>query len=48
MFMDIKHMTLEAETDDDAVIFYRKCGFKTTEFMHKNRGKRHICLLTVR
>jgi ribosomal protein S18 acetylase RimI-like enzyme len=38
-------MTLEAETDDDAVIFYRKCGFETTEFMHKKRGKRHTCLL---
>jgi len=23
-------MMIEAETDDDAIDFYRKCGFKTT------------------
>ena len=36
---------VEAETDDDAVIFYRKRGFETTEFIHEKRGKRHNCLL---
>jgi fructoselysine 6-kinase len=36
---------IEAETDDDAVVFYRKRGFKTIEFMHEKHGKRHTCLL---
>lgn len=36
---------IEAETDDSAVIFYRKCGFETIEFIHETRGKRHTCLL---
>ncbi|MCL1862327.1 MAG: GNAT family N-acetyltransferase [Defluviitaleaceae bacterium] len=38
-------MLLEAETDDDAVVFYRKVGFETTEFTHEKRGKRHYCFL---
>ena len=41
------HMSIEAETDDDAVTFYRKRGFKTTAFMHEKRGKRHTCLLEI-
>jgi|GEM_PF-149435 len=36
---------IEAETDADAVGFYRKCGFETIEFMHETRGKRYTCLL---
>jgi len=38
---------IEAETDDDAVEFYRKCGFTTHEFIHEKRGKRHTCVLKV-
>ena len=38
---------LEAETDDDAVEFYRKCGFITTVFQHPKKGKRHTCVLGV-
>ena len=29
--------TIEAETDDDAIGFYRKCGFETTE-LYKEYG----------
>jgi len=36
---------IEAETDDDAVNFYRKRGFVTHEFIHEKRGKRHTCIL---
>ncbi|MCL1844909.1 MAG: TIGR03960 family B12-binding radical SAM protein [Defluviitaleaceae bacterium] len=36
---------IEAETDDDAVNFYRKCGFTTREFFHETRGKRFACVL---
>jgi len=36
---------IEAETDDDAVNFYRKRGFATHEFIHERRGKRHTCVL---
>jgi len=38
---------IEAETDDDAVNFYRKRGFTTREFIHERRGKRHTCVLSV-
>ncbi|MDR3264006.1 MAG: GNAT family N-acetyltransferase [Clostridiales bacterium] len=33
---------LEAETDDDAVGFYRKCGFETAEIA-RNGIRRWIC-----
>lgn len=35
---------IEAETDDSAVEFYRKCGFEMTELIHETRGKRYTCL----
>jgi len=38
---------IEAETDDDAVGFYRKRGFTTHEFIHEKRGKRHTCTLKI-
>ena len=38
-------LPIEAETDDGAVEFYRKCGFKTTEFYHHIKGKRYTCFL---
>jgi ribosomal protein S18 acetylase RimI-like enzyme len=38
---------IEAETDDDAVEFYRKRGFETIEFIHEKRGKRYTCLLRI-
>jgi len=41
------HKNIEAETDDDAVMFYRKRGFETREFTHEKRGKRHSCLLKI-
>ena len=37
-------MPLEAETDDDAVDFYRKCGFKTTS-IQKYGVIRYTCTL---
>jgi len=42
------NMILEAETDDEAVVFYRKRGFETIEFIHEKRGKRYTCLLNVK
>ena len=33
--------TIEAETDDDAVVFYRKCGFQTTESYEEYGGEKH-------
>ena len=36
---------IEAETDDDAVDFYRKCGFDVKSFTHPKKGKRWICIL---
>lgn len=33
--------TIEAETDDDAVGFYRKCGFRTTEFYKEYDGRKY-------
>ena len=38
---------IEAETDDDAVEFYRKRGFNTHEFIHETKGKRHTCMLKI-
>jgi len=38
---------IEAETDDDAVVFYRKRGFETKEFIHEKHGKRHTCSLKI-
>ena len=38
---------IESETDEDAVGFYRKCGFMTQEFVHEKRGKRHTCILKI-
>jgi len=35
----------QAETDGDAVDFYRKLGFITTAFKHETLGERHICVL---
>jgi GNAT superfamily N-acetyltransferase len=43
--VDKYHMIIEAETDDDAVLFYQKCGFETTEFVDEVKGKRHACIL---
>ena len=37
--------SIEAETDDDAVDFYRKCGFVVTAFKHPIKGKRWTCIL---
>ncbi|MCL2404469.1 MAG: GNAT family N-acetyltransferase [Defluviitaleaceae bacterium] len=42
--------TLMAETDDDAVMFYRNCGFETEEFMimgDSGEHKRYKCTLHV-
>lgn len=39
--------TIEAETDDDAVDFYRKCGFET-EAIRKYDVRRWICVLNVK
>ena len=36
---------VEAETDDDAVEFYRKCGFHVKAFTHPKKGKRWTCIL---
>jgi len=38
-------LPIEAETDDEAVAFYRKRGFETTEFDHPKRGRRYTCVL---
>jgi len=37
-------LPIEAETDDDAVHFYQKCGFETTAFQ-KYGGRRWSCTL---
>ena len=43
------NMNIEAETDDGAVGFYRKCGFETTPFdkFYENYGtvRRYTCVL---
>jgi len=39
---------IEAKTDDDAVGFYRKCGFRTTEFYKEYDGQKYrrwTCIL---
>ena len=41
---NIYKMTIEAETDDDAVVFYRKCGFETTA-IRKYDMQRWTCVL---
>ena len=45
---EIYYLPIEAETDDDAVDFYRKSGFITTVFQHPKKGKRHACVLEVK
>jgi ribosomal protein S18 acetylase RimI-like enzyme len=39
------HNPIEAETDDGAVDFYRKCGFSVTAFTHPKHGKRWTCVM---
>lgn len=40
------HLPIVAETDDDAVGFYRKIGFTTTEFLHPRWNvTRYKCVL---
>lgn len=36
-----------AETDDDAVGFYRKIGFEAIGFQHPRWGMRYTCVLTM-
>ena len=38
-------LPIEAETDDDAVGFYRKCGFEATETRKKHGRRRWTCVL---
>jgi len=41
-------LTIEAETDDEAVDFYRKCGFEATALYKEYDGKKYrrwICIL---
>ena len=38
-------LLIEAETDDDALGFYRRCGFETTRFTHPQWGIRYTCVL---
>jgi len=38
---------IEAETDDDAVNFYRKCGFICTTAIEKHGVRRWKCILPV-
>jgi ribosomal protein S18 acetylase RimI-like enzyme len=43
-------MTIEAETDDDAVGFYQKCGFETeafTKIYPNGECKRYKCVLPI-
>ena len=40
------HLSIEAETDDDAVGFYRKCGFDTAEIF-KYDVRRWTCILPI-
>jgi len=42
--LDRYHLPIELETDDDAVGFYRKCGFTAAELV-KNGVKRWKCRL---
>jgi 8-oxo-dGTP pyrophosphatase MutT (NUDIX family) len=41
------HLPIEAETDDDAVDFYHKCGFETTA-IRKYDVRRWTCVLAVK
>jgi GrpB-like predicted nucleotidyltransferase (UPF0157 family)/N-acetylglutamate synthase-like GNAT family acetyltransferase len=38
-------LMIEVETDDDAVEFYRKCGFISTPALHKHGVRRWKCVL---
>jgi len=38
-----RNKTITLETDDDAVIFYKKYGFICTEFYDEKKGKRYNC-----
>ena len=38
-----RNKTITLETDDDAVIFYKKYGFICTEFNDEKKGKRYHC-----
>ena len=38
-------LPIEAETDDDAVEFYRRRGFESTKFAHAKWGIRYTCVL---
>ena len=38
-----QNKTIILETDDDAVVFYRKYGFICEEFIDKRKGKRYSC-----
>lgn len=38
-------LPIEAETDDDALEFYCRCGFETMRFMHPKWGIRYTCVL---
>lgn len=38
-------LSILAETDDDAVNFYRKIGFEVTGFQHPRWGMRYTCIL---
>jgi len=40
------NLPIQAETDDDAIDFYRKCGFETT-VIRKHNMRRWVCLLPV-
>ena len=43
-------MIIEAETDDDAIDFYQKCGFETTAIYKQygnERFRRWTCIMSV-
>ena len=40
-------VSIEAETDDDAVDFYRKCGFITTTTLQKHGVRRWKCIIPI-
>ena len=42
---EMYRLPIEAETDDDALGFYRKCGFMDTAFQHEKLGTRYTCVL---
>ena len=39
------NLPLEAETVEEAVGFYRQCGFETTAFQHPEWGIKYTCVL---